>query len=56
MDDFKLVYNERTRQWERQKEPFATILVETEEEFNFIQEAITEKRLREKGKTNNEKI
>lgn len=36
----ELVYNEETKEWEQKKEPFITIEVETEEDFEFIGNAI----------------
>ena len=38
--ELELVYNEETREWEQKKEPFITIEVETEEDFEFIGNAI----------------
>lgn len=36
----ELAYNEETKEWEQKKEPFITIEVETEEDFEFIGNAI----------------
>ena len=36
----ELVYNEETETWEQKKEPFITIDVETEEDFEFIKNAV----------------
>lgn len=33
-----LIFNEKTQMWEERKEPFATIEVETEKDFNRIKE------------------
>ena len=33
-----LIFNEKTQMWEEKKEPFATIEVETEEDFNRVKE------------------
>lgn len=33
-----LIFNEKTQMWEEKKEPFATIEVETEKDFNRIKE------------------
>lgn len=37
---FEMVYNEETKAWEQKQEPFITIEVETEEDFEFIGNAI----------------
>lgn len=51
-----LVYNEETKEWEQKPEPFITIEVETEEDFEFIGNAIafykTHLKNREKPQTN----
>jgi hypothetical protein len=36
----ELVYNEETQEWQQKPEPFITIEVETEEDFEFIGNAI----------------
>lgn len=36
----ELVYNEETQDWEQKPKPFITIEVETEEDFEFIGNAI----------------
>ena len=48
-DGIELVYNEETGEWEERKEPFATIEVVTEEDFQLIKAAIEEKKERDKG-------
>lgn len=58
--ELELVYNEETKEWEQKKEPFITIEVETEEDFEFIGSAIAfyKKHLseKEKPKTNADRI
>lgn len=58
--ELKLVYNEETEEWEQKKEPFITIEVETEEDFEFIGNAIAfyKKHLgeQEKPQTNADRI
>lgn len=36
----ELVFNESTQKWEERKQPFATIEVETEEDFNRLRELV----------------
>lgn len=36
----ELVYNEKTKQWEKKKEPYAVIEIETEEAYNQFCEMI----------------
>ena len=36
----ELVYNEQTGCWEQRKEPYATIEVETEEDYNELIKAV----------------
>lgn len=36
----ELVFNEKTQKWEERKQPFATIEVETEEDFNRLRELV----------------
>jgi hypothetical protein len=38
--ELELIYNEETQEWQQRAEPFATIEVETEEDFEFIGNAI----------------
>lgn len=38
--ELELVYNEETQEWEEKPEPFITIECETEEDFEFIGNAI----------------
>lgn len=58
--ELELVYNEETQEWEQRKEPFITIEVETEEDFEFIGNAIAfyKKQLekQEKLQTNADRI
>ena len=58
--ELELVYNEETKEWEQKKEPFITIEVETEEDFEFIGNAIAfyKKHLgeQEKPQTNADRI
>ena len=35
-----LIFNESTQKWEERKEPFATIEIKTEEDFNRLQELV----------------
>ena len=36
----ELVFNESTQKWEERKQPFATIEVETKEDFNRLRELV----------------
>ena len=36
----ELVFNESTQKWEERKQPFATIEIETEEDFNRLRELV----------------
>lgn len=47
MNEFSIVYNEKTGTWEHKKEPYATIEIETQEDFEKIKIAI-EKQNRKK--------
>ena len=40
MQELLLQFDESTGTWKERKEPYITIEVETEEDFNFIQEAV----------------
>jgi hypothetical protein len=58
--ELELVYNEETKEWEQKPEPFITIECETEEDFEFIGNAIAfyKKHLaeQEKPQTNADRI
>lgn len=40
MDNIELVFNETTQKWEERKEPFITVEIETEEDYEFLKTAV----------------
>ena len=40
MKGLELIFNTETQEWEERTEPFTTIEVETEKDFEFLKEAI----------------
>jgi hypothetical protein len=40
METFDIIYNEKTGEWEKKEEPFATVELKTEEDFNYLQKAL----------------
>lgn len=40
MSELNLYYNEETGDWRIQEEPYATIEIATEEDYNYIQKAL----------------
>lgn len=40
MDNIVLVFNETTQKWEERKEPFITVEIETEEDYEFLKTAV----------------
>ena len=39
-ENFEIVYNEETGEWEKKEEPFAVIECKTEKDFEYIQKAL----------------
>lgn len=35
-----IIYNEKTKMWEKKKEPFIVLEIETEEDYNKLQKAV----------------
>ena len=54
--ELELIYNEETQEWQQRSEPFSTIEVETEEDFEFIGNAIAFYKKHIEPKTNADRI